>query len=403
MCIIVIKKTDQQIDEKIINRCVSYNPDGFGRIRKGDNEPQYSMRGKAAKKWLAEDCEQIVHCRYSTVGKTCKDNCHPFRIADTNIYLFQNGTVGGLEGNDDLSDTACLAQILYYVTYDLKPDEQLQAAYEVLSYFDSRFVLYDIERHVYKTVGDWHEENGVLFSKDNVLKTSTVSVSSWKRYHGDWHEYSQGYKTYKPKQKGKVLTANDTKDIDSAIVDIYEQSKATTPAESRDDYTTDNTLLLENEESIANLTTFNFAPKAGDENILIAVYGTLKSGLHNHHYLKNSTFIDSGYTASNRRMCGEVIPHMLKLQNGDGHRVEVELYTVTYDQLCAVDNLEGHPNWYKREPVLIDCENGQRLFAWVYLSEERYDNGNYLYSFNGSSSDSSYKLSELYLNDVMGE
>ncbi len=83
----------------------------------------------------------------------------------------------------------------------------------------------------------------------------------------------------------------------------------------------------------------------------VAVYGTLRRGHGNHRLLENAKFegrrVVSGF---NMFMLGSVIPG---IKPGDGE-VTVETYS-EYD-LGPLDQLEGHPNFYKREVVDIDDE-----------------------------------------------
>lgn len=99
--------------------------------------------------------------------------------------------------------------------------------------------------------------------------------------------------------------------------------------------------------------------------MLIFTYGTLMSGLHNHHFLKNSKFIARAHTQIPYVMYGRGIPYVSK----EEHRYPItgELYEITADQLDSIDILEGHPNFYKREEIPVIQEDGQETVAWIYF------------------------------------
>jgi gamma-glutamylaminecyclotransferase len=103
----------------------------------------------------------------------------------------------------------------------------------------------------------------------------------------------------------------------------------------------------------------------------VFVYGTLKHGYGNHRaFLQDSEFVGKGVT---------VRPFLMKTTTGfpvvfetnqQGHPVSGELYEVNNDTLRGLDSLEGHPNWYRREEILVDVENtGIQQSAWMYIGQ----------------------------------
>jgi gamma-glutamylaminecyclotransferase len=44
-----------------------------------------------------------------------------------------------------------------------------------------------------------------------------------------------------------------------------------------------------------------------------------------------------------------------------------ELYAVAPQCLAELDELEEHPNWYRREPAEIAMDDGGRVTAWLYF------------------------------------
>jgi len=103
------------------------------------------------------------------------------------------------------------------------------------------------------------------------------------------------------------------------------------------------------------------------EDTMIAVYGTLKKGESNYwNYLTNSTYIGKGKTAHKYPLLISNLPYLIE-ENGLGHHVEVDIFTVTGTVLASLDRLEGHPTWYFRKQIMISTKQGEKL-CWVYFN-----------------------------------
>lgn len=121
---------------------------------------------------------------------------------------------------------------------------------------------------------------------------------------------------------------------------------------------------------------------AGD---VVGVYGTLRKGYGNHRLLATAPFLGEGATADKYRMTARGIPFMLQGANAEGgHNVVLETYAVS--NMKAMDSLEGHPTFYKREQipvaVYVNSPDGGSLIevdAWVYIINDvqSYDDGVY--------------------------
>lgn len=104
------------------------------------------------------------------------------------------------------------------------------------------------------------------------------------------------------------------------------------------------------------------------DNILLAVYGTLKKGFHNHYFLKSSEFIGKGVTKDEYTMTKSSIPFV----NETGSTpIKVEVYKISPITLSNIDLLEGHPNWYNRKEVKIKIDD-KLISAWLYFNNN-YD------------------------------
>jgi len=100
---------------------------------------------------------------------------------------------------------------------------------------------------------------------------------------------------------------------------------------------------------------------------LVAVYGTLKKGYNNYYsYLTKSKFVGSGTTKDRYPLVVQGLPYMVN-KKGVGHNVEVDVFKVSDGVLKRLDQLERHPEWYKREKIDI-VTKGKTLSCWVYFN-----------------------------------
>lgn len=103
----------------------------------------------------------------------------------------------------------------------------------------------------------------------------------------------------------------------------------------------------------------------------VFVYGSLKKGYHNHHYLKSSKFLGNatieGATLYNM---GISFPCM-KIDNSE-NVIYGEVYEVDYNTLKNVDLLEGYNedcyeyNLYNRQEVIAYLEDGSSCICYSY-------------------------------------
>jgi gamma-glutamylcyclotransferase (GGCT)/AIG2-like uncharacterized protein YtfP len=103
--------------------------------------------------------------------------------------------------------------------------------------------------------------------------------------------------------------------------------------------------------------------------IHVFVYGSLKRGFRNHHFLATSQFIGTGTTGRDFDLLDlGYFPAMVK---GGGFAIRGELFSVDGKTLRSLDFLESNGTFYQREqhPVIL---NGAGLVtAWIYLLLER--------------------------------
>lgn len=83
----------------------------------------------------------------------------------------------------------------------------------------------------------------------------------------------------------------------------------------------------------------------------VFVYGTLLSGEPNHYLLDDLDWIGEAQTAPLFTLVSlGYFPAMLK---GGDTRVLGEIYDVAPATLAALDRLEGHPSFYRRQPIKL--------------------------------------------------
>lgn len=113
----------------------------------------------------------------------------------------------------------------------------------------------------------------------------------------------------------------------------------------------------------------------------VFVYGSLKTGFYNHSILMdgNPTLIGPAITLRPFLMeAGAWFPFLIDptaLRRkawlaGLTGRVVGELYHVDDDTMDRLDDLEGHPDFYRREPVDVRVSTGGVFYtdtAWIYL------------------------------------
>ena len=105
-----------------------------------------------------------------------------------------------------------------------------------------------------------------------------------------------------------------------------------------------------------------------NSDIRVFVYGTLKNGFRNHHFLSGSRFLGAGRTTKKYAMHSEGgIPFVV--ENEPVSNIYGELYSVNSAVLDNLDRLEGHPNWYQRKEVDIFLDGGacSTVRAWMYF------------------------------------
>lgn len=100
----------------------------------------------------------------------------------------------------------------------------------------------------------------------------------------------------------------------------------------------------------------------------VFVYGTLKRGLSNHFFLREARFLGQAQTVERYALYEDEIPIVTRSQAVSV--IQGEVYEVSEKILHHLDVLEQHPEFYRRELVQVQLEDGSRREAWLYFSPE---------------------------------
>ena len=90
------------------------------------------------------------------------------------------------------------------------------------------------------------------------------------------------------------------------------------------------------------------------ETVLIAAYGTLRSGERNERFCQN---------AISRRIARGFPAFVPKGKT----KVAVELIEIPIRDWADVDRLEGYPRLYDRMLMDFTLDNGEQVKAWIYI------------------------------------
>jgi gamma-glutamylaminecyclotransferase len=101
--------------------------------------------------------------------------------------------------------------------------------------------------------------------------------------------------------------------------------------------------------------------------IRVFVYGTLKNGHGNHYLLEDAEYLGRCVVRGKFHMVDLTYYPGVVRRDGDVQPILGEVYRVDEQQLAALDMLEGHPNFYRREKVETPFKK-----AWMYFLPEEY-------------------------------
>ena len=100
----------------------------------------------------------------------------------------------------------------------------------------------------------------------------------------------------------------------------------------------------------------------------VFVYGTLKRGEGNNGLLLGcgADFLTNAKTKEPRKLVISGLPYLNKPEIEGGVQVCGEIWEVPDSMIWRLDQLEGHPTWYKRQEDYFVDSVGNEWSAWVY-------------------------------------
>lgn len=106
---------------------------------------------------------------------------------------------------------------------------------------------------------------------------------------------------------------------------------------------------------------------------LVFVYGSLKRGFHNYRLLERhgAEFLGAAVTADRHTLVkGTAFPFLINARDvAPNANIAGEVYEVDDECLAALDRLESHPRFYRREEITVLPEglSGDSAIAWCYF------------------------------------
>lgn len=107
------------------------------------------------------------------------------------------------------------------------------------------------------------------------------------------------------------------------------------------------------------------------DTIRVFVYGTLKAGRGNHRLLEKATFDGIAEIGQDNFIMLNLGAYPAIIRSKDGPTIKGETYLVDEATLKRLDWLEGYPNLYNRETILVHREDGSSVEALVYYMEHK--------------------------------
>jgi gamma-glutamylcyclotransferase (GGCT)/AIG2-like uncharacterized protein YtfP len=92
----------------------------------------------------------------------------------------------------------------------------------------------------------------------------------------------------------------------------------------------------------------------------VFVYGTLKVGFGNNYLLAAGTYVGKAVTEPKYTMYSA--GHFPYVRIGGSQKIQGEVFEVNEVTVRQLDQLEQHPNWYKRQ--VVQTSLGE---AWMYI------------------------------------
>lgn len=109
-------------------------------------------------------------------------------------------------------------------------------------------------------------------------------------------------------------------------------------------------------------------------------YGTLKRGESNHDFIANCEYVGDYFTDKTFTLVVAGLPFLVKRK---GVGVKGQLFKIDKDTLRAVDRLEGHPNFYRREIITVtNVDSGEDMEAYAYIHPDTFNERDFPWEYS---------------------
>lgn len=199
MCIIIVKKAGIKFpNNEIIRDCWNNNSDGAGymypkngqvEIRKGFMKYKHLMSSLESIP-NKDDIPMILHFRITTHGGTNKGNTHPFPVTSnekllratrvrSNLAVAHNGIIN-IDNDKKFSDTMQFIKDELSLFNIIKPNwyKDIKSLDYIGNRISSKLAIMDGKGYI-STVGDFYEDEGILYSNYSYLGYTTYSWNSY--------------------------------------------------------------------------------------------------------------------------------------------------------------------------------------------------------------------------------
>lgn len=103
---------------------------------------------------------------------------------------------------------------------------------------------------------------------------------------------------------------------------------------------------------------------------LLFVYGTLKQGKHNHHFLEHQRYVGHAHTRyHNYRLVVCQLPFLVRVATGCGESIHGELYSVSDKVFRHIEAIEEH--FYDKRVITVVDGYGQDRKAFCFEAKPR--------------------------------
>src|SRR5258707_693683 len=114
-----------------------------------------------------------------------------------------------------------------------------------------------------------------------------------------------------------------------------------------------------------SLTIRTIPGRSSMSKTILFLYGTLKRGHKNHHFLAGQEFLGEAITMPLYRLYGIDWHPGMVLDTEKGLEVKGELWAVDEAALAAMDEYEGVPSWFIRQDIAVR-DHFETVQAYLY-------------------------------------